>query len=95
MDEEKKYSIVGRVEIGTDEYRDLIEKNASLQNENFSIRNQKWKLEDENRELQKRTSSQKELIENYKLFLSEKELTKDFDIWAYKKSIEQKNQEEE
>lgn len=94
MDEEKKYSIVGRVEIGTDEYRDLIEKNASLQNENFSIRNQKWKLEDENRELQKRTSSQKELIENYKLFLSEKELTKDFDLWAYKKSIEQKNQEE-
>lgn len=30
MDEKKNYSIVGKVEIGTDEYRDLIETVAKL-----------------------------------------------------------------
>lgn len=31
--DEKKYLIVGKVEIGTDEYRDLIETNAELKAE--------------------------------------------------------------
>ena len=31
--DEKKYSVVGKVEIGTDEYRDLIETNAELKAE--------------------------------------------------------------
>ena len=32
MNEEKKYTIVGKVEIGTDEYRDLIEGLADARN---------------------------------------------------------------
>lgn len=32
MNEEKKYTIVGKVEIGTDEYRDLIEGLAEARN---------------------------------------------------------------
>ena len=95
MDENKNYTIVGKVEIGTDEYRDLIERNMELKVDFDRACRQKWEIDDQLKEAQKKLTSQKDLIENYKLFLSEKELTKDFDLWVYEKSISQKNQDEE
>lgn len=95
MDENKNYTIVGKVEIGTDEYRDLIERNMTLKVDFDRVCRQKWEIDDQLREAQKKLSAQKDLIENYKLFLNEQELTKDFDLWVYKKSTTQKNQDEE
>ena len=44
-DEKKEYTIKGKVEIGTDEYRDLIEKNIILDNEVSEARSARWKAE--------------------------------------------------
>jgi hypothetical protein len=45
MDEKKTYTIIGKVEIGTDEYRDLIESLAHASAEADSQRSRRWDLE--------------------------------------------------
>lgn len=42
MNEDKKYAIIGKVEIGTDEYRDLIEGLARTDAELSSYRSKFW-----------------------------------------------------
>ena len=42
MNEEKKYSIIGKVEIGTDEYRDLISGLSMAESEADSYRSKYW-----------------------------------------------------
>ena len=42
MNEEKKYSIIGKVEIGTDEYRDLIAGMTKAEADADSYRNKYW-----------------------------------------------------
>lgn len=54
MEEKKEYTIKGKVEIGTDEYRDLIEKNIILEHEAFENRSARWKAEREKDELDKK-----------------------------------------
>ena len=53
-DEKKEYTIKGKVEIGTDEYRDLIEKNIILDHEVCEIRSARWKAEREKEEINKK-----------------------------------------
>ena len=43
-DEKKEYTIKGKVEIGTDEYRDLIEKNIILDHEVSEARSARCRL---------------------------------------------------
>ena len=45
MDEKKNYSYIGKVEIGTDEYRDLIENLARATAEADAQRSRRWDLE--------------------------------------------------
>ena len=54
MEEKKEYTIKGKVEIGTDEYRDLIEKNIILDHEISEARSARWKVEREKDELDKK-----------------------------------------
>lgn len=61
MEENKIYSIVGKVEIGTDEYRDLIEGKMKAETDASEYRSKFWteqrkreKLEEEIEELKKK-----------------------------------------
>lgn len=89
MEEKKKtYTIIGKVEIGTDEYRDLIEQLAESKKEADKWNNKYyeayWKLEKVEKELEStstRLSSLNEFINSsddmrtkYKLFLAEQQL---------------------
>lgn len=87
--EEKQYSIVGKVEIGTDEYRDLIESKVNLENQVSELRSEKWNISDAKNRLDRVTVNQKKQIDNYAEFLKEKELSKEFDLWIYKKAQEE------
>ena len=93
--EEKQYSIVGKVEIGTDEYRDLIESKVNLEKDLSEERSKRWRAENDKDRLNKITVNQKKQIDNYIEFLKEKELTKEFDLWVYKKDQEEKLKESE
>lgn len=42
MDEVTTYSVIGRVEIGTDEYRDLISQNCQLKAERDRFYSERW-----------------------------------------------------
>ena len=90
MEDEKKktYTIIGKVEIGTDEYRDLIEQLAESKKEcdklNSKYYDVYWTLEKVKKELEStstRLSSLNEFINSsdemrtkYKLFLAEQQL---------------------
>ena len=69
MDEQKTYSIIGEVKIGTDEYRELIEGKLNAEAEASDYRNRFWKEESKskelsakNEELQKRVDKLTEFI---------------------------------
>ena len=51
--EEKKYSVVGRVEIGTDEYRDLISEKFESQKQMEYYRDKYWAEQKVTNELKK------------------------------------------
>jgi hypothetical protein len=88
MNEEKKYSIVGKVEIGTDEYRDLIEavkENEKAYNDANSARfkeymraNEAEKQRDifkkENEKYVAFVNSSEEIKAKYSAFLLEQQL---------------------
>lgn len=42
MEDRKEYSIIGKVEIGTDEYRDLIEESKNQEKQAEYYRNKYW-----------------------------------------------------
>ena len=88
MNEEKKYSIIGKVEIGTDEYRDLIEAVKEAE-KNYSEANSRyWKEREcaDNSEKARDTykaerdsyyafiNSSEEIKTKYKLFLAEEKV---------------------
>lgn len=78
MNEERKaYTIIGRVEIGTDEYRDLIEAVQEAKAEESHQRG-RW-LDEYNRadELEKKVKE----LEPFKNFVTEKNLISDFKLW--------------
>lgn len=85
MDEKKVYDYKGTVTISTEEYRDLIEENVSLNKDIHHTRMENWekrstieKLEKENAQLREMAAnltrwkdSKEELRLAYKLFLLE------------------------
>ena len=87
MNEEKKYSIIGKVEIGTDEYRDLIAGLAKAEAESDSYKGRYWseqcKISDLENKLEAMTekanamsefiNSSEELKAKYALFLVSKQ----------------------
>lgn len=87
-DKKKVYTIIGKVEIGTDEYRDLIEQLAESKKEADKWNNKYyetyWKLEKVEKELESTSTkfsslndfinSSDEIRTKYKLFLAEQQL---------------------
>ena len=87
MNEEKKYSIIGKVEIGTDEYRDLIAGLAKAESDADSYRSRYWSEQSKTSDLDKKLeamtekanamsefiNSSEELKAKYALFLVSKQ----------------------
>lgn len=88
MEDKKTYTFIGKVEIGTDEYRDLIEQLAESKKEadkyNDKYYNEHWELERTKNELTSAlaklsslngfVNSSEEMKTKYKLFLAEQQL---------------------
>lgn len=88
MEENKVYTIIGKVEIGTDEYRDLIEQVAESRRECDKWHDKyyydHWELDKTNKELTSALTklsnlndfinSSEEMKTKYKLFLAEQQL---------------------
>ena len=87
MNEEKKYAIIGKVEIGTDEYRDLIEGLTKAEADADSYRGRYWSEQSKTSDLEKKLeamtekanamsefiNSSEELKAKYALFLVSKQ----------------------
>lgn len=88
MEDKKVYTIIGKVEIGTDEYRDLIEQVAESKRDadrwNEKYYTEHWELDKVKKELTSAltklsglnefVNSSEEMKTKYKLFLAERQL---------------------
>ena len=93
-DTKKEYS-EGKVILSTTEYRDLIEKNAELNNDYCKLRHENWQIEREKQELEKNVSKLTEKNQNYENFLEQNKLKESFAAYiAMKKMQEDKEIEE-
>ena len=89
MEKEQKYLIVGRVEIGTDEYRDLIENCMRLEKESSENRSKYWNEQTKASEAQKETKIWKEKVSEYQDFIIDENLEKKFKEYRLAKLDEQ------
>ena len=89
MEKEQKYSVVGRVEIGTDEYRDLIENCMRLEKESSENRSKYWAEQTKASEAQKETKIWKEKVSEYQDFIIDENLEKKFKEYRLAKLDEQ------
>ena len=71
--EEKKYSIIGKVEIGTDEYRDLIEAVKDSERKYNDEYNTRWKEFRRAEEAEKRVKELQGELEPLKNFINSSE----------------------
>ena len=69
MEEKKQYSIVGRVEIGTDEYRDLIESRMEVEKSKDYYMREGWKKDEEIKRIQGENLKLKEELDKLKKFI--------------------------
>ena len=70
MDEKKKYSTIGTVNIGTDEYRDLIESSINAKNEASEYRSKYWAEQKAKKEVETRLSSVEKELSAYADFIA-------------------------
>lgn len=69
MEEKKQYSIVGRVEIGTDEYRELIESRMEVEKSKDYYMRESWKKDEEIKSLNNENLKLKEELDKLKKFI--------------------------
>lgn len=69
MEEKKQYSIIGKVEIGTDEYRDLIESCMEQEKRAENYMREGWKKDEEINNLKKQVETLFARINKYKQFI--------------------------
>lgn len=69
MDEKKEYSVIGRVEIGTDEYRDLIEGKFEAETKRDNYMRDGWRKDERINELKKQVETLSAQVEKYKNFI--------------------------
>lgn len=81
MEEKKNYSVIGKVEIGTDEYRDLIEERAAAIKEAEEYRSKYWKEQTELRECKEALDKSKNMLNKLYEFLKEKNLMDKYKLW--------------
>lgn len=96
MNEEKEYSIVGKVEIGTDEYRELIERSIENEKDNECLRSEKWKLESECSKVKQELATSKANCEKYLEFInSSEEIKTKYKLHLAEKQIKEQGEDEE
>lgn len=69
MDEKKQYSVIGKVEIGTDEYRDLIESRMEQEKRAENYMREGWKKDEEIKNLKKQVETLSARINKYEQFI--------------------------
>ena len=67
--EEKKYTVVGKVEIGTDEYRDLIESRMEVEKSKDYYMREGWKKDEEINNLKKQVDVLQQKIQKCEQFM--------------------------
>lgn len=92
--EETKYTIIGKVEIGTDEYRDLITKTVQLEQDLSQKRSEYWDLDRKLDNLKVSKDKCDKELELYTAFLKEKELSKEFSLWRFEKENQKTSEDE-
>ena len=91
MEDTKKYSIVGKVEIGTDEYRDLIEDVAQYKKELYASRSNYWRKSSECSDLKTENTTLKETLKRHNEFFEENpSIKQEFLIWVSSKLEDKK-----
>ena len=73
MNEEKKYSIIGKVEIGTDEYRDLIAGLAKAESDADSYRGRYWSEQSKTSDLERKLEAMTEKADTMLEFINSSE----------------------
>ena len=73
MNEEKKYAIIGKVEIGTDEYRDLIAGLAKAEADADSYRGRFWSEQSKTSDLEKKLEAMTEKADAMSEFINSSE----------------------
>ena len=82
MDEKKVYGIIGKVEIGTDEYRDLIEQAIEFRKQMEEYRSEKWKAESETKKAKDALKDAEDRLQKINEFLKQdKDLFLRFQMW--------------
>lgn len=88
MTDKKEYQVVGRVEIGTDEYRDLIEKVAEETKRADSYMRTGWEKDTKISNLEKELRSIKERSDLFDDFLKSVEKSEAFKAFIVQKRFE-------
>ena len=73
MNEEKKYSIIGKVEIGTDEYRDLISGLSKAEADADLFRSKYWSEQNKTSDLEKKLEAMTEKADKMSEFINSSE----------------------
>lgn len=92
--DEKKYEIIGKVEIGTDEYRDLIERSLKAENEAGEYRSKFWYEQDEAKKYKNALEVLKEKNAMLIKFITEKNLLDEYNQYALAKKLEDEASDE-
>ena len=89
MNEEKKYSVVGTVTIGSDEYRDLIEKMVTSEMAADDYRSKYWAEQSKVAAITKERDAISAECESYRKFLAEDDGTKaKYRLWKMDKEAQ-------
>ena len=87
--DEKKYSVVGTVTIGTDEYRDLIENCVQNEASASEYRSKYWKEEEEKKKLIVEVADLKTKLDQFNKYFATTNSWDSFNLWLLKQSYSQ------
>ena len=93
-DDKKAYTVVGKVEIGSDEFRDLIESVADYKKQADENRSSYWKEQTRANDALKESKLAKEQLQEYKNFIIDENLEKRFKEYRLAK-LDEQNEEGE
>ena len=87
--ESKEYSIIGKVEIGTDEYRDLVSGIVTAEKECAEYRSKFWATEKERDNAKKNLEEVTEKLSSITKFLNETGLMDKYKLWKIDNEVEE------
>ena len=93
MGEEKKYSVIGTVTIGTDEYRELIEQCAKFEADRNDYRDKYWSEQNITNKLTNELESAKNRNDMYTQFIKDSCLEDKLALWKVQQEQKQEKVE--